>query len=299
MLRKMCEASAVPPDFFPQLRRLNYAVVVRIYIDESGTFGWTHPNISLHCAVIVCSSALVELFRRYLEWKMSILGSRKMREVKGSSLSDAQLEQFVRQVILPTPELKLTVVGIDTRITTKIRLERWRDGISHYCLGASEFSKVNDLRPADRQYKEMSGWLWNRSAENLAQMISLGEALVRATQNAVIWFHEERFESEFADFEIAIDRGFIRSPEHEVFFREFFRGYFVNTSREKPFRYPEHWVNGQHVFEHMCSHADGELDLAPIFRDRTYFVDSASSEGVQVADICSHIAFGITAVSGG
>jgi hypothetical protein len=165
---------------------------VRIYIDESGTFGWTHPNISLHCAVIVCSSALVELFRRHLEWKMSILGSRKTREVKGSSLSDAQLEQFVRQVILPTPELKLTVVGIDTRITAKIRLERWRDGISHYCLGASEFSKVNDLRPADRQYKEMSGWLWNRSAENLAQMISLGEALVRATQNAVIWFHEER-----------------------------------------------------------------------------------------------------------
>jgi hypothetical protein len=97
------------------------------------------------------------------------------------------------------------------------------------------------------------------------------------------------FESEFADFEIAIDRGFIRSPEHEVFFREFFRGYFVNKSREKPFRYPEHWVNGQHAFERMCSHADGELDLAPIFRDRTYFVDSASSESVQVADICSHI----------
>ena len=120
-------------------------------------------------------------------------------------------------------------------------------------------------------------------------MISLGDTIARATQNAVIWFHDERFESEFADFELAIDRSFILRREHEVFWRESFRGYSVNKFREKPFIYPEHWAKGRHVFERMCTNADGELDLAPIFRDRTYFVDSASSEGVQIADVCAHI----------
>ena len=273
----------------PPCSLLGYAVVVRIFIDESGTFGWAPPDISLHCAVISCSSALVELFRRHLEWKTSILGPHKRREIKGSSLSDIQLEQFVSRVILPTPDLKLTVVGIDTRITPKQRLEEWRDGISHYCLGASEFSRTRDLHPADRQYKEMSGWLWNRSPENLGQMISLGETIARVTQNAVIWFHDEKFESEFADFEVAIDRGFVRNREHEMFWREFFRGSSVNKFRQKPFIYPERWSKGRHVFGRLCSNADGELDLSPIFRDRTYFVDSSSSEGVQIADICANV----------
>ncbi len=93
----------------------------------------------------------------------------------------------------------------------------------------------------------------------------------------------------FADFEIAIDRSFIRSREHEVFWLEFFRGYVVNRSRREPFKFPEHWVKENHVFERMCTNSDGRLDLAPIFRDRAFFVDSEASEGVQIADICSHI----------
>jgi len=217
------------------------------------------------------------------------LGRHRKREIKASQLADDQLEQFVRTVILPETNLKLTVVGIDTRITTRERLESWRDHISHYILGASEWSKTRSRRPADRQYKEMSGWLWNRSPENLAQMLSLVENIGRALQNAIIWFHEQTFEPEFDDFEIAIDRSFIRSTEHEVFWREFFRGYFVNKSREEPFRVPEFWSKGRHIFDRKCTNAEGEFDLAPILRDRTYFCDSAQSEGLQIADFCANI----------
>jgi hypothetical protein len=262
---------------------------MRIFIDESGSFGWATPGISLHCAVIVCNSSLVELFRRHIDWKTSILGRHRKREIKASQLADDQLERFVRTVILPETNLKLTVVGIDTRITTKERLESWRDHISHYLLSVSEWSQTRSRRPADRQYKEMSGWLWNRSPENLAQMLSLVENIGRAMQNAVIWFHEQTFESEFDDFEIAVDRSFIRSTEHEVFWREFFRGYFVNKSREEPFKVPELWSQGRHVFDRRCRNAQGEFDLAPILRDRTYFSDSEPSEGLQIADVCANI----------
>ncbi len=262
---------------------------MRIFIDESGNFGWDPPNISLHAAVIVCNSSIVELFRRLLEWKTSILGHHRVRELKASDLTDSELDDFVGRVVLPTPGFKLTVVGIDTRIASKQMLEEWRDEVSHYCLGASMFSEKRGLRPADRQYKEMSGWLWNRSPENLAHMMSMSEIITRATQNSVIWFHEKEFESEFADFEIAIDRSFVRTPEHETFWREFFRGYFLNKSRHEPFKTPQHWVHDGHVFERVCSNDERTIDLAPIFRDRTYFVDSKSSEGVQIADICSHI----------
>jgi hypothetical protein len=261
---------------------------VRIFIDESGEFGWKTPQISLHCAVIVCNSSLLELYKRQFEWKTAILGKHRQRELKASQLSDNHLEHFVRRVLVPESNLKLTIVGLDTRITARRRLENWRDHISHYVLGASEWSRANSLHPADRQYKEMSGWLWNRSPENLAQMLSLAETIWRAVQNAIIWFHETNFEAEFDDFEIVIDRGFIRRPEHEVFWREFFRGYTTNLSKREPLRVPEHWQKERHIFERKYSNTEGQLDLAPIFRDRMYFGDSASSEGLQTADACAN-----------
>ena len=75
--------------------------VMRIFIDEAGDFGWAPKQISLHCAVIVCNSSLVELYRRHLAWEQSILGEHRRRELKASTLTDEQLETFVRSVILP------------------------------------------------------------------------------------------------------------------------------------------------------------------------------------------------------
>ena len=86
---------------------------MRVFIDESGDFGWMPKQMSLHCAVMVCNSSLVELFRRHFVWKHSILGEHRRRELKARKLTDGQLEAFVRTVILPEHGLKVRVVGID------------------------------------------------------------------------------------------------------------------------------------------------------------------------------------------
>ena len=262
---------------------------MRVFVDDSGDFGWAPAQISLHCGVIVCNSSLVELFRRHFEWKKSLLGTHRKREVKATTLTDEQLESFARTVIAPEANLKIVVVGIDTSLVSKELLEKWRDGISLLCQGASDWSNSLGFPVAERQYDEMSGWIWNRSPENLAFMLSLGDIVLESLQTAIIHYHEFEFEPEFADFEIVIDRSFIRNQEHEVFWREFFRTYVTNKSRREPLATPEEWKKTNHVFERKYSHGDKEIDLTTLMRDSTYFSDSKLAEGLQIADICANI----------
>jgi hypothetical protein len=262
---------------------------MRIFIDDSGDFGWATPQISLYCGVIVCVSSLVDLYRRHLLWKTSIVGPHRQREIKGSSLTDEQLESFARVVICPERHLKLTVVGMDTSLVPKAHLEKWRDGISHLCQGVAAWSDSNSLPIAGKQYREMSGWFWNRSPENLAQLLSLAALIWECFQNSIIYFHEPEFEPEFDDLEIVMDMSFIKRPEHEVFWREFFRTYATNRSRREPLGIPEAWKEGGHIFEKKYFGSDSEVNMTPLFRQNMYFLDSKLSEGLQIADICANI----------
>lgn len=262
---------------------------MRIFIDESGNFGWSPARISLHCGVVVCSTSLVELFRRFFEWKKSLAGPHRRREIKANVLDDAQLESFVKSVILPETDLRLTVVGIDTSIVAKQVLEGWRDGISHLLQGAAQWSDSRSFPVAKRQYSEMSGWLWHRSPENLALMISLGEVIWQSLQNSIIWFYEPKFESEIDNMEIVVDHSLIRRREHELFWHEFLRTYFKNKSRREPLVTPDVWKKTNHTFERKYCQSDGQVDLTPLFREHMYFSDSKTSEGLQIADICAHI----------
>ena len=251
--------------------------------------GWAPPQISLHCGVIVCNSSLVELFRRHFDWKKSLLGTHRKPEVKASTLSDDQLERFVRTVDLPEANLRIVVVGVDTSLVNKELLEEWRDGISLLCQGASDWSNSQGFPVAKRQYAEMSGWIWNRSPQNLALMLSLGDTLLESLQTTIIHYHDSKFEQEFDDFEIVIDRGFIRNREHEVFWREFFRTYVTNRCRREPLGTPEEWKKTNHVFERKYSNNENQIDLTALLRDSTYFSDSRLTEGLQIADICANI----------
>lgn len=218
-----------------------------------------------------------------------MVGLHRRREIKANVLDDDQLESFVRSVILPETDLILTVVGIDTSVVAKKELEEWRDVISHLCQGAAQWSDSRSFPIAKRQYSEMSGWLWNRSPENLALMFSLGEVIWQSLQNSIIRFHEPKFESEFSDMEIVIDHSFIRRGQHELFWREFFRTYLNNKSRREPLGTPETWKETNHSFERQYHHSDGQIDLTPLFREHMYFSDSKTSEGLQIADICANI----------
>jgi hypothetical protein len=262
---------------------------MRIFIDESGDFGWQPPQISLHCSLIVPGSSLVELYRRHFEWKKSILGEHRKLEIKANTLTDQELQRFVEHVILPERHLKVTVVGIDTRQVPKQKLEDWRDSVSLLSKGASSWSHSQNLPIAARQYNEMSGWLWNRSPQNFALIISLGEAIWTSLQWSILLFHEAQFESEFEDFDIVLDRGFIKTPEHELFWREFLRNHLRNVSRRKPLGVPMAWNETNHFFERKYAAENDEVDMTELFREHLYFFDSKKSEGLQIADICANI----------
>ncbi|MCU1240489.1 MAG: hypothetical protein JWO71_1215 [Candidatus Acidoferrum typicum] len=108
-------------------------------------------------------------------------------------------------------------------------------------------------------------------------------------QTAIIHYHDSKFEQEFDDFEIVIDRGFIRNAEHEVFWREFLRTYVTNRCRREPLGTPEEWKKTNHIFERKYARDENQIDLTTLMRDSTYFSDSKMTEGLQIADICANI----------
>jgi len=89
--------------------------------------------------------------------------------------------------------------------------------------------------------------------------------------------------------EIVIDRSFIRSREHELFWGEFLRTYLKNKSRRAPLGIPKEWKEANHVFERQYTQDEGQIDLTPLLREHLYFSDSEISEGLQIADICANI----------
>jgi hypothetical protein len=71
---------------------------MNIYIDESGTFDWRNPGVSLFCGVVVPDRASEALFERFSQWRRSLIGSSR-EEIKGSRLTGPQLSSFVSQVL--------------------------------------------------------------------------------------------------------------------------------------------------------------------------------------------------------
>lgn len=90
---------------------------MRVFMDESGSFFWSTPGISLMTALVIPDAAMDGLTFRFGDWKSSIVG-KSTREGKGSEPASVQLESFVRQVLPHSERVPyLTVVGADTATT--------------------------------------------------------------------------------------------------------------------------------------------------------------------------------------
>jgi hypothetical protein len=265
---------------------------MRIFVDESGSFSWSKPGTSLMAALVIPDAAMDSLTSRFFVWKSSIVGESR-REVKGSELTSAQLESFVRQV-LPSSERVpfLTVVGADTATTQESHVATAKDQLSqqyaHIARQLLERDPPN--RSLAQGYTELSGWTRNRSAVNFLWIATAERTIVEAIQLMICAFLDQEFDQEFESIEISIDRSFIKEPGPIRFWQEYHRvSHLTRGKKGEGFLVPKDWRLRNHPYSRKYRVEPGVTNLSDLLRDHMNFVDSKQSVGIQVADICAQI----------
>lgn len=257
------------------------------FIDDAGSFSWSNKGKSLFCGVTVSDAELPELEKRFLAWKRSVIGDSK-QELKGHDLTANQLCSF-SQKVLPrtTRNIHLTLTGGDTSVTAESYLEKLRGHAAELFRLSSELSATHKNDKLAEIYRQMSGWIKNRSTSNVLWVIVLLQAIFDTFQHAIVRFAEPEYSSEFEEIEIAIDRSFIHRDEHRLFWKEWLRNDLMKSSRGRIYTLKE-WAP-DHPFRRKYRVHKGLHDYNDLFHKHTDFYDSKSMIGLQVADICANI----------
>jgi hypothetical protein len=263
------------------------------FIDESGSFSWHNPGLSLFASLLVPDRSLSSFLDRFGRWKRNIIGQSN-RELKGSELTDKQLESFSYKV-LPNSihEPLLTIVGADTTITSKAIVERHRDQVGDQiaCCARMVHNDSPSKKTLIDAYTEMSGWVRKRSAENVLWVHALEESVEQTVQHSAMYFVEPEDDPEFENSEIVIDRSFISRERHITFWKEWLRNGLMRPSRSAGFKTVDTWSKRDHPFNRKYRLGDGLLTFKDLYQKHTRFDDSKKVLGLQVADICAHICY--------
>lgn len=261
---------------------------MKIYIDESGAFTWgNQPNISLFCGVTIADRDSDALFARFADWKRTIVGASK-REVKGAELTDSQLEQFANQMLVAQGhDFWLTVVGLDTTRTRREHIEELRRQACVMAERSSELAAEHNNAWLTEFYRQQTGWLKARSAENMLWIVGLEHAVVDSLQHSIMRFMEPADDVEYLPMNILIDRGFIQREQHINFWREWLRNGLSKISRP-PMIIPNTWRPRNHPFIRTYEVRPGLLNFNNLMHGDTGFFLSHEHTGLQLADICAH-----------
>lgn len=259
---------------------------MNIFIDDSGAFSWAPPGISLFCGVTVPDRAIEALEERLLRWKRSVIGKRK-DELKGCNLTDRQLDSFSYKVLPPNDrQVWLTYVGADTRRNREELVRTYRNQSADTLAAASDFMKERKNKRQMQGYLEMSGWMRRRSTCNVMWMFALSSAIHESLQHTIARFLEPEDDTEYRKFEIAVDQSFISRDEHITFWGEWLRQRMYNDAAVM--KTLDQWQERDHPWNSLCK--DGILDVTSLYRDHMEFKQSHKVIGLQIADVCAHIA---------
>ncbi len=265
---------------------------MRIFMDESGAFGWGTPGVSLMAVLVIPDGAMDGFSSRFLAWKSSIVG-KSTREVKGSELDSNQLKSFVQQV-LPRSERAplLTVIGADTTVTQECHVTAVKDQLAAQYAHTARLLLERDPpnKSLAQAYTEVSGWTRKRSAVNFLWIVAAERAIAEAVQLMICAFLEQEYDQEFENIDIAIDRSFIKESGPINFWQEYHRLAHLNRAkRGQAILVPREWRLRNHPYYRRYRVVPGISNLGDLLRSHMNFVDSKQSIGVQVADICAQV----------
>lgn len=215
------------------------------YFDESGRFGWTPEATSVFCGLSIDRS-LPKIVHDFCIWREKIAQVRAGDEVKGGALTEQQLTVFVKWVVLPHRDFYVTVVGADTRVTQEAVVRQWIDQAAPMCEAASRFEQNRSNPTPARQYHTMAKWLRKRSPQNGLWMATLPRSILRRIQQTIVRYIDEADDPEYEEWDILIDRSFIHTTKHEMFWGAWLRNLLYQLTNQNPVDVPEDWLKRNH-----------------------------------------------------
>jgi hypothetical protein len=264
---------------------------VKVFIDDSGDFGWATSGVSLFCVVILSDRSVDAVTERFRNWKSRQPDCTADTEVKGKTLSQVQQASFAEFVVLETRGLWLTLAGTNTSRFKKEIAEEFVRNSAATLRAVAKWADDNGKLLLTDSYRKMAKWIESRSPENLMWIMTLSNAIHLAMQHSIVKFAEEEDDSEFENIEILIDESFIKKQSHVEFWGEWLRNFLLTKSESNPVPVIKQWSARNHPFIAKYQRKKGILDFTDLYRNHMRFVDSEKVLGVQVADLCANICY--------
>ena len=264
---------------------------MKIFIDDSGDFGWTAPGVSLFCAVILSDRSFGAATERFSNWKSRQPVCTADAEIKGKDLSQVQQASFAEFVVLESSGLRLTLAGTKTTLFKREIAEEFVRNSAATTRAVAKWADDNSKPLLTEFYLKMAKWIEKRSPENVMWILTLGDVIRLAIRHSIVIFAEEEDDSEFENIEIQMDESFIRKQSHVEFWGEWLRTNLLTKSETDPVPVIKEWSDRNHPFIAKYRRKKGILDFSDLFRNHMSFVDSEKVLGVQIADICANICY--------
>jgi hypothetical protein len=264
---------------------------LKIFIDDSGDFGWAPPGASLFCAVTVSDRTLDGISSNVSTWKSRQPGYDPDVEAKGKDLLQFQQASFAQSIVLQSTGLRLTLAGTKTNLFKRELMEQFISDSAGVLRATARWAETNDKPLLKDHFRGMARWIEQRSPENILWLYTLGNVIDLALQHGIVMFADEEHDCEFENIEILIDQSFITRPKHDDFWREWLRNFLFIKSEKNPMITIKEWSERDHPFNRKYGRQKGIIDWSDLFRNHMHFVNSHEVTGVQIADICANICY--------
>jgi hypothetical protein len=207
-------------------------------------------------------------------------------EFKGATLPEQYLADFVDEVLVPHPQVRITPEALVPEIQLPEHIDSFRD-VTLATMNDLQLQarKVGDSRSA-AQSQAMANWFRKLSVPQLLKLVAMVFCATHALMDSVAEAWWGGYDLELADLEFKVDRDFIREPTHQNYWMQILRASF--QASEKSLASPSTWPIVDHPFKKLYGLGSG-WDFTVLFTKKTCFLDSKKHFELRIADIVAAI----------
>ena len=259
-----------------------------IAIDETGSFDESSNGLNLFIAVQLRQRKHLyrQKERQFMAWESSIDSSLKnpKGEIKTSRLSDDQLLDFARRVMISTPWVGITPIAVCPAQNPATVMEKYRQVMLRGIHEGEKWYREHGRPGPAQTYLEFGNWLKKLNYQQFMKVIVLSICIVDSFTNAVGHSISGRYDDELTRLRFKIDRDFIRGLPVERFWRELLRNGLYNRTLERPLPIPNTWKKRGHPFLKMYEKDDGTYDFNQLFTKHCSFGLSHEHFEIRISD---------------
>lgn len=263
-----------------------------IAIDESGSFDCNLDEYSLFCGVIIPTgnkSRFVTL-ENYYNWESSLPSNvlSSNGEVKGHSLSEEQLAEFVQHVLLKQKDIRIIYSVYDTKWMNDSIVKKHKDfEVLMLDYSVADFEKNNASKKETNYIRSIRDWIKGKNLQQYLKILGLRHIILDALFESMVYFLAAERESEVIESSYLIDKDFI--SDQNISWQGYFKKILMEDTKKRPLPVIDTWDKQTHPFFKRFPLDGNRIKLSPLLKDDLSFEDSAFNFEIRLADICGII----------